>query len=240
MTALIDADKLWSAKEFLAGLEGVLPAGDERLVAMQKKLAGVPPPPKKSKRKPKVEPTEKPRQWEVLVIDRQFKDPKKIRRDRNSPVVTTKREKPTLWRMTVIEDMNQAPERWFATNFDDANWLETEMPISWRMYHTALFRTTFHVEDKERFDALRMHAWVLRQQGMEIYLNGQLIGKVNNVGKLTTMEHMFKESALKHLQNGKNTLAIKTRHNWRWGRSFMYVYNDGFDFNLDARLREGE
>ena len=30
-----------------------------------------------------------------------------------------------------------------------------------------------------------------------------------------------------------------TRHNWRWGMLFMHVYNDGFGFRLDARLREG-
>ena len=63
---------------------------------------------------------------------------------------------------------------------------------------------------------------------------------MNGVGKTTEIESTFKESALKHLKNGENTLALKTRHNWRWGRSFMNVYNDGFDFNLDARLKEQE
>ena len=87
---------------------------------------------------------------------------------------------------------------------------------------------------------LRLDAWVLRQQGIEIYLNGELIGKVSHVGKLTTTENLFRASALKHLKNGKNALAIKTRQNWRWGRSFMKVYNDGFDFNLDARLKDKE
>ena len=48
----------------------------------------------------------------------------------------------------------------------------------------------------------------------------------------------FKASALKCLRNGENTLAVSTRQNWRWGMLFMYVYNDGFDFNLDARLKK--
>jgi sialate O-acetylesterase len=238
MQKLIGAGELYEAKTFLAGLEGVVAANDKRLIAMRTKLANVSRPPSKKERTVAVEPTEKPRQWEVLVIDRQFKDPTRIQRERNGPIVTTKRKKPNLWRMKVIEDMKHAPEHWFETTFDDSHWLETEMPISWRMYHTALFRTTFNVEDRSRFDGLRLYAWVLRQQDMQIYLNGELIGKVSNVGKLTTLEHPFKQSALKHLKTGQNTLAITTRHNWRWGRSFMRVYNDGFDFNLDARLKE--
>jgi hypothetical protein len=135
--------------------------------------------------------------------------------------------------------MNQAPKGWSDVKFDDTAWLETDLPTSWRMYHTALMRTTFNVEDKSRFDALRFHAWVLRQQNMEIYLNGELIGIVNGViGDATTMESEFKPVALKYLKNGQNTLAIKTRHNWRWGHGGMIVYNGGFDFNLDARLKD--
>lgn len=237
MKTLIDAGDVSEAKTFLAGLLGVMPEGDERLVVMQKTLADVSEPPKKKDDKAADEPTEKPRQWECLVVDNQFKDPKKIQRERNGPVVTTKREKPNLWRMKVIEDMNQAPEGWLEPSFDDSGWLETETPISWRMYHTALLRTTFTVEDKKQFDALRLYAWVMRQQDIEIHLNGELIGKINNVGNAGDIENAFKDSALKHLKNGENTMAIKTRHNWRWGASFMRVYNDGFDFNLDARLK---
>jgi len=67
-----------------------------------------------------------------------------------------------------------------------------------------------------------------------------LIGKVNNLEKKTgNVEAEFKQSALKLLKNGKNTLAVTTRHNWRWGMLFMNVYNDGFGFRLDARVKEG-
>ena len=82
--------------------------------------------------------------------------------------------------------------------------------------------------------------WVLRQQGMKVYLNGKLIAKISNVEKTTEIEYVFKDSALKHLRNGENTIAITARHDWRWGRSFMKVYNDGFDFNLDGRLVDSE
>ena len=125
------------------------------------------------------------------------------------------------------------------SEFDAADWGETTLPISWRMYHTALVRTKFNVEDKNAYDLLRLRAWVFRQQGVEIYLNGELIGKVNNLEKKTgDIANEFKETALKHLRDGENTLSVATRHNWRWGMLFMMVYNDGFDFNLDARLKK--
>jgi hypothetical protein len=95
------------------------------------------------------------------------------------------------------------------------------------------------VRDRDAYDLLRLRAWVFRQQGIEIHLNGVLICKINNLEKKTgDIDAEFKESALKHLRNGENTLAISTRHNWRWGMLFMKVYNDGFDFNLDARLKK--
>jgi len=139
----------------------------------------------------------------------------------------------------VLESMRQAPAGWEKPGFDASGWLETDLPSSWHLYHTALLRTTFHVEDKSRYDALALHAWVLRQQGMEIYLNGTLIGKVSGPENRTTLRAEFKPSVLKILKNGENTIAIKGRNNWRWGHRDFRVYNGGFDFNLDARLKKG-
>jgi hypothetical protein len=116
--------------------------------------------------------------------------------------------------------------------------METTLPTTWHMFHTALLRTRFHVEDKDRFDALRLCSWILRQQEAEIYLNGELIAIINNAGNTTNFMKEFKPVALKHLKNGENTLAFKSRHNWRWGHGQLRVYNGGFDFNLDARLKE--
>jgi len=229
--ALIDAGDKEAAITYIEGLQAAAEKGDPRLAAMRKRIEG---------KATDDQAAEDTRQWECLVLDRQFKDPKKFQRERKGPWVISNLDKPNVWKIHVIESMNQAPKGWSQPKFDDSSWRATDLPISWRMYHTALLRMKFNVADKDKFDALRVHAWVLRQQGMEIYLNGELIGKINGVGKTTTFEGEFKQSALKHLKNGENSLAIKTRQNWRWGRSFMYVYNDGFDFNLDARLKEAE
>ena len=72
--------------------------------------------------------------------------------------------------------------------------------------------------------------------GVEIYLNGNLIGRINGITNTYTMEDEFKKSAVRYLKNGDNVLVIKTRQNWRWGGRNMWAYNGGFDFNLDARL----
>jgi len=185
------------------------------------------------------EPAEKPRLWECLVMDNQVKDPKKIQMGVNKvPILTSKLEKASTWKLNVIEDMNQAPADWFKPKFDDSQWLETTLPTSWRMYHTALLRTNFKVDDKDRFDGLRLRSWIMRQQNVQIYLNGELIAKINGAVDAGDIEQEFKAAALKHLKNGENKLAITTRHNWRWGAGGLVVYNGGFDFNLDARLKE--
>jgi len=237
MQKLVDAGDLWQAKTFLAGLQGVLPVGDERVTALEAKLADVKAPP--MAKAATTEPAEKPRLWECLVMDNQVKDPKKIQMGVNKvPILTSKLEKASTWKLNVIEDMNQAPADWFKPKFDDSQWLETTLPTSWRMYHTALLRTNFKVDDKDRFDGLRLRSWIMRQQNVQIYLNGELIAKINGAVDAGDIEQEFKAAALKHLKNGENKLAITTRHNWRWGAGGLVVYNGGFDFNLDARLKE--
>jgi len=145
-------------------------------------------------------------------------------------------EEASLWRMKVVESLAVAPAEWFLPAYDDSAWGQTTLPISWRMYHTVLLRTTFLVDDPKLWDGLRFRAWLFRQQGIEIYLNGHLIGRVNNLdGKTGNVEANFLDSAVKHLRQGENTLAVTSRHNWRWGMLFMRVYNDGFGFRLDAR-----
>jgi hypothetical protein len=102
-----------------------------------------------------------------------------------------------------------------------------------------LHRTTFTVDDKAAYDLLKFKGWVFRQQDVAIYLNGNLIGRINNIEKKTgTIENEFKPAATKYLQNGENTIAIATRQNWRWGMLSMRVYNGGFDFMLSARRVE--
>ena len=241
MQRLAAAGELAEAKSFMAGLKGVLPEDDARLTALEVMLADTtvviqPDPEPEPETAEEESQEEAPRQWVVLVMESDTDKADKRRGDRRGPVITAEDQQPNRWRLEVIEGMNHAPEGWFKPEFDDSKWLETNLPTSWRMYHTALLRTRFHVEDKDIFDGLRMHSWILRQQNVNIYLNGELIAKVSGAGNRTNFEAEFKSSALKPLKNGENTLAITARQNWRWGHGALSVYNGGFDFKLDARL----
>lgn len=151
-------------------------------------------------------------------------------------------EQATKWQMKVVETREHAPEGWMNPGFDDTAWTTVRHPVSWHLNHTALHRATFTVEDCDAYDLLKFKSWVFRQQNVAIYLNGTLIGRINNVEKKTgTIEHEFKRAAMAALKNGKNTIAIATRQNWRWGMLFMKVYNNGgFDFILLARLAGDE
>lgn len=237
MYALIDRGDSASAREFLPGLTGVVAPDDARLVAIRERLDGLGDSAKKDKKTPsqaEVNEAEEARQWICLIMQTEEGD---SRRGVPRGEVVESPSEPSLWKLKVVESMKQAPAGWSASGFDDSAWLITTLPKSWRMYHTGLLRTDFHVDDKSRFDGLRLHSWVLRQQEMEIYLNGALIAKINGTGNSTHIGEELKPSALKHLKTGTNTLAIKARHNWRWGHGALSVYNNGFDFNLDARLK---
>jgi len=235
MSKLIDEGRPGEARADLAQLTGIMPEGDERLAAVKTAIGSARPAQRRRAAPPKKVEEEK-REWECLVMET---DEGKNKRKDKAADVKARPERPNTWRIKVVEDLSRAPLGWTAPEFDAAGWGETALPISWRMYHTALVRTKFNVEDKDAYDLLRLRAWVFRQQGIEIYLNGVIIGKVNNIERKTgNIANEFKESALKHLRNGENTLAVTTRHNWRWGMLFMTVYNDGFDFNLDARLKK--
>lgn len=235
MQKLIDAGELYEASTFLPGVKGVMAAEDERLLAMQKLLADVKPP--KVSQPKKAVATEGVPVWECLVMEDKTPD---ARNDASlrGPVKIPENQAPNLWKIKVVENISQAPEGWFKAGFDDASWPGTTLPTSWRMYHTALLRTRFTVENKDKFDALRIYSWPQWQQEIELYLNGELIAKINGGADTSNIAKELKTSALKHLKNGENTLAIKTRHNWRWGSGGLAVYNNGFDFNLDARVKE--
>jgi hypothetical protein len=243
---LIKDGKLYEASLDLPQLRGVVPDGNQRLAAIEKaikadgasqKIAADRQRYQQEQKalvdvtKQKEEVTE-PRQWQCLVTEAATGQSKKG--EGKVPA-----DQANVWRMKVVENLSQAPEDWVKPGFDDSSWWETNLPISWRMYHTVLLRTKFNVADKSKFDGLRFRAWLFRQQGIEIYLNGELVGKVNNLEKKTgNVDAEFKDSALKHLRNGENTLAVTSRHNWRWGMLFMRVYNDGFGFMLDGRLKQ--
>ena len=150
-------------------------------------------------------------------------------------------DKAAKWKFTVLEHRDNAPEDWAVSGFDDSAWIDTIHPVSWHLNHITLFRTIFKVEDRTSYDLLKFRSWVFRQQDMAIYLNGTLIGRVNNIEQKTgSIEKEFKKVALNALKDGENVLAIATRQNWRWGMLGMRVYNGGFDFMLNARIAEDE
>lgn len=150
-------------------------------------------------------------------------------------------EEATKWKFTVLEHRDHAPEGWEKPGFDDSGWMETAYPVSWHLNHIALHRTTFNVDDKDAYDLLKFKGWVFRQQDVAIYLNGTLIGRINNIEKKTgTIENEFKQAAVAALRDGENTIAVATRQNWRWGMLSMRVYNGGYDFMLFARHKKEE
>jgi hypothetical protein len=170
------------------------------------------------------------REWSCVLTE-VITDEKDRKRDIMGKVED---EQASVWALKVLEDRSQAPEDWMRRDFDDSAWDQTTLPISWRLNHTALLRTTFQIDDPDVYDGMRFRAWLFRQQDIAIYLNGNLIGRVNNLEKKTgDVEAMFNDSAITSLRKGQNTLAIVTLQNWRWGMLFPKVYNDGFGFMLD-------
>ncbi|MGY8994753.1 MAG: DUF6288 domain-containing protein, partial [Rhodospirillales bacterium] len=236
MQQALDAGRPADAKADLSQLEGVMAKGDQRLAAIRDAIASAKPV-TQSGAAAAVATSDKEaqtkRDWTCLVTEIP------VAGGRGDSLGKVAPDAASTWRLKVVENLSQAPADWTQPTFDDSAWGETHLPISWRMYHTALLRTTFTVEDKTAFDGLRFRAWLFRQQGVEISLNGELIGKINNLEKKTgNVENAFKDSAVKLLKNGENTLTVSSRHNWRWGMLFMKVYNDGFGFRLDARIKE--
>jgi len=240
---LVEQGRFYEARLDLSQLKGVLPEGNKRLAAIEKGLQGearandeklyreaqdalVP----ATQRRVPVEANEN-LEWTALTTE-VFTDEKQKRGNILGKVPA---EEANQWRLKVVESMAQAPEGWMRPGFDASSWDQTALPISWRLNHTALLRTTFNVENKDDIDALRFRAWLFRQQDIEIYINGNLVGKVNKLKKKTgNVDALFNAGAVDQLKNGENTLAVSTRQNWRWGMLFMRVYNGGFGFMLDA------
>ncbi len=236
---LLAAGKWYEARLDLPQLEGVMAADDPRLQAVQDRLAD-------------------PAAESVLAADRtRYEAHQRALRFTSDPPSADAEEEErwrplltelaldgntraadkdaageaTAWRLRILEGMSQAPADWFEPAYDDSDWMETELPISWHINHTALARATFDVEDKDALEALRLRMWVFRQQDIAIYLNGTLIAKVNQASNNQWLEHPLTDGALAALRNGKNTVAVTTRNNWRWGTYFRH-YETDFDSSV--------
>jgi hypothetical protein len=142
------------------------------------------------------------------------------------------------WQMKVIENISLAPEGWTEPKFDDRSWNKAVLPISWTMYHTALFRGKFSLEDKNAIDALRLQGRFFQQANALIYLNGEIVAKLDLLGN-ATHDIRLTDYALRLLRNGENTIAVSTRHKRRWGPyRGKYVTAATVDFWVDARKKD--
>jgi hypothetical protein len=148
------------------------------------------------------------------------------------------KEQASVWRLKVVENLSQAPSGWSLPEFDDTSWKETTLPTSWRINHTSLLRTTFEVDDPSLYETLRFRGWFFRQQNVKFFLNGHFVGVLNGTKSSDYVSGEFKDSVLKFLKKGTNTFAFTTRHNWRWGKMRLRVYNNGMSLMLDGRLKE--
>jgi hypothetical protein len=244
---LIKEDKYYYASVELQQLKGVVAQGNPRLQAIEKAL-GSP----QAKAKMKIPPVKNDTQQEQKEIKAakvaKAKTEKawvclmtEVGADKQSSLGKVSEKDASRWRMKVFEKREHAPKGWTTGNFDDKKWDEATLPISWRVSHAALLRGTLIVEDKDAFDALRFRGMFMRQQNIEIYINGELVAQINNSsGSLIT--HKLTNYALKLLRNGENTIAIVTTHAKRWGKvkgDYSQIFNSGgFGFRLDARVKE--
>ena len=168
--------------------------------------------------------------WKSLVSREDFK--RKVK----GPEATT-------WRMKVVESLSTAPEGWMKKGFDDSQWTETTLPISWHLNHTALFRAPFEITDKRKVKALRLSQYAFRQEEMQVYINGGLVAKISASGGGSGITIPLNDHALKLLRNGRNTLAATYKNTWRWGRYFAgrekersnSVYNSGVHLTLEMQ-----
>lgn len=79
----------------------------------------------------------------------------------------------------------------------------------------------------------------MQQRNVEVYLNGVLVAKLNNIGRgISRLTRPLTDHATAQLRHGANTLAVITTHGERWGKvdgAFPTVINGGFRVRLDAR-----
>ena len=146
-------------------------------------------------------------------------------------------EKGGKWQMKVVEDVSLAPDQWTEPEFDDRGWDEATVPTSWIMYHTALFRGEFNIADKPSVEGLRVRGNFFQQANVVVYLNGELVAKIDNIGRGggNTIAELT-DYALGLLKEGENTVAISSRHLRRWG-SYRGTYKTAatVSFAIEAR-----
>ncbi|MDT8390728.1 MAG: DUF6288 domain-containing protein [Lentisphaeria bacterium] len=233
---LIDEGSYHYASLELPQLKGVVAADDKRLKAIAEALES-------PEGKERIQAQRKIRGVEQKELDAAGKLAKVPKaKETWVGLVKSKSDKTAgdTWKLKLVETIDQAPEDWTGRRFDDSAWHDAKVPISWCMYHTALFRSTFNVEDKKAFDSLRVQGKFFQQDNVVIYLNGELVAKIDNLGRgLGETDAQLTDYALKLLRDGENTIAISSRHKRRWG-AFRGTYKtaEPVDFEVQARKKD--
>jgi hypothetical protein len=121
-------------------------------------------------------------------------------------------------------------------SFDDSDWNTTTLPTSWMMYHTALFRGTFSVDDASAVNGLRLRGKLFQQANVRIYLNGKLVAKIDEIGRgIGDTVAPLTDYGISLLKNGENTIAIASRHRRRWG-AFRGTYKSASPMGFEIEL----
>lgn len=234
---LIENDKYYYASLEVPQLKGVVAADNPRLKAIVKTLES-------PEGKAKVQEHRKKREAEQRAKKAQRKKAEKAAAEKEQWTTLVKQKSPKaagdIWRMKVVEHISQASDKWTAPTFDDANWSKGELPLSWCPYHTALFRSTFNVEDKDAFDALRVQGRFFQQANVVIFLNGELVAKIDNLGRgIGTTDARLTDYAMELMKEGENTIAISSRHKRRWG-PFRGKYKTAATVGFEVQARKAE
>jgi len=234
MESQIAEGRYYHASLELPQLRGVVSADDPRLIALVQKLespegvAGI----------------EAQRQ---AIADAERAESEADREEDRAPqnwvsLLGEPDEEARPWKMRLTEHISQAPDGWYETDYDDSDWDNASMPISWAMYHTPLFRTRFYLDDPDGVEALRIRGLFFRQLNVGIYLNGELVAMVDEIERGSReIEAELTDFAREQLRAGDNTLAVRSRHTRRWGPlrgTYPQVVQGGFRIDLEGQLQE--
>jgi len=205
---LIGDGKFYYASLELPQLQGTLPPNHPRLISILNALTspeGI----------NKVSEHRKVCEAEKSLIDAKNKSNKaKKKQKRWQPVI----KKGSSWQMKVVEHVDHAPKTWTSLEYQDEDWNKAKLPISWTMYHTALFRGNFELKNLDVIKGLRVKGDFFQQANVVIHLNGQMVAKIDEIGKgAGTTLAPLNDFGLSQLREGVNTISISSRHKRRWG-----------------------
>ena len=238
---LIKDGRLAQAKLELPQLKGVLPASNARLQTIVTTVED----PEKAK---EIETAtregiarQRSAQWAQRKADEAAKEAEAKAWQPIMALDTALQDSPeaTKWKITQVEIPDNAPDGWTSPGFDDSSWATTTLPVSWRMYHTSLLRSHFDLENPKDLTGLRLKGLFFQQGNVVVYINGKLAAKIDNLGKGgRDVIAEFTPTTLKSLKKGRNTIAISTLHNRRWGNmrgTYTAVNNNGVGLILESR-----